>query len=119
MSPAMADQQDINQRLSEIEQRLQRLELRLGVPPLQESQQAPPPVAPPTPPPFVQPPPLPFAPPQQPQPVEAIPYVPVAVAAQQPQPPPLIRAPGAPQPSSIEAQVGLKWAGWAGAVIVV
>jgi uncharacterized membrane protein len=136
------DERSVNERLARLEERLSRLEQRLGTSGAPTGASAQPqPVVPPAPP-AVRPPPLPGrfremqeAAEEAAQLREAA--VPAAGAAREEPPPapPVVRdipvaaaapavpraLPYRPQPpgGTLEAQVGLKWAGWAGAIIVV
>ena len=98
------DERGVEERLARLEERLARLEQRLGASPQ---------IAPPARPPVV------------PMPAVVHTTPPPPVRPPVPKPPPLPRVVPRPVvvPSSdagtLEAQVGLKWAGWVGAIIVV
>src|SRR5262245_59243336 len=93
------DERVLDERLARLEERLSRLDMRVGTPPPSPPLPSPPRhrgeqvKPPPLPSPVSRPPPLAPTPPQ--------PVIPV-------------RAPG-----TLEEQVGLKWAGWVGAIVVV
>jgi uncharacterized membrane protein len=104
-------------RLGRLEERLARIEQRLGLDqlptPAQATQRIPAPAAWPPEPSVALPPPLPVRQPPAPLPVLAHAEPPILAYA--PKPPP---APPAAQ-GRLEQTIGLKWAGWVGAVVLV
>jgi len=96
---------DVDRRLNEIEERLARLESHLGLE--QAATEEP---APPAPPPLPQPvlPPEPLTP--APPPISVLPYV---------APPPAVAQPPRLPQGALEQTIGLKWAGWIGAIVLV
>src|SRR4051812_44904292 len=100
-------ERDVEEQIARLEERLARIEARLGIP-----------IAPPT---IATPEPTATAIPKHVPPVQFA--IPIHAEPAAPAPPPFLKAqaakPRASGAGAFETQVGLKWAAWAGAIIVV